>query len=354
MAAMNALMVEEIGKPIVLRKRPIPSPGEGEILVKVTVVGLNPYDHRIRDWGLYVQDRLPVVLGNDIAGVVEKLGPGVTAELRPGDHVFGQTNYDHASLSDQCGLQEYCLLDVCAVAKIPAGLTDDDGASLVCNIIASFWAIFGADGLGLPFPFSDSKNDSITAQQPHDYSKDTIVIIGAGSNCGKYAVQSCALAGFGRIVTTAGLTNEAELRSYGATHVIDRHAADVEQQIRNIVGDDLIYAFDAVNTDHTLGVSVLSGSKQGTLACIVPGKPEGDVGLKAAGYRDLFTQGKAHAQPELCRQFWTALPVWMAEGKIKATAWTVLEGGLDSGKVDAVLDSYRDGNWPKKQVHVHL
>lgn len=39
MATMDALMVEEIGKPIMLRKRPIPSPAEGEILVKVTVVG---------------------------------------------------------------------------------------------------------------------------------------------------------------------------------------------------------------------------------------------------------------------------------------------------------------------------
>lgn len=291
-----------------------------------------------------------MVLGNDIAGVVEKLGPGVTADLRPGDHVFGQTNYSHASISDQCGLQEYCLLDVCAVAKVPTGLTDDDGASLVCNIVAPFWAIFGGDGLNLPFPFP-IKNDTSTAR---DYSPDTIVIIGAGSNCGKYAVQSCALAGFGTIVTTASLTNEAELRSYGATHIIDRHAADGAQQIRDLVGDDLIYAFDAVNTDHTLGVTVLSGSKQGTLACIVPGKPEGDVGVKSAGFKDLFVQGQAHAQPQLCRQFWTALPGWMAEGKIKATAWEVLDGGLDSGKVDAVLDLYRDGNPPKKQVHVHL
>lgn len=314
---------------------------------------VNPYDHRIRDWGLYVQDRLPVVIGNDIAGVVEKLGPGVTADLRPGDHVFGQTNYDHANLSDQCGLQEYCLLDVCALAKVPPGLTDDDGASLVCNIIASFWCIFGADGLNLPFPFpADGKSDA--AQKPRDYSQETIVIVGAGSNCGKYAVQSCGLAGFGTIVATASLRNEAELKSYGATHVIDRHAEDVEQQIRDIVGDDLIYAFDAVNTDHTLGARVLSRSKQGTLACIVPGKAEGDVGPKQAGYKDLFTQGKAHNQPELCRQFWTALPRWMAEGKIKATAWEVQDGGLDSDKVNAVLDSYRDGNWPEKQVHVHM
>lgn len=63
-----------------------------------------------------------------------------------------------------------------------------------------------------------------------------------------------------------------------ATHVLSRHATDVEQQIRNIVGDNLICIFDTVNTDHTLGVRVLSGSKQGTLACIVPGKLEGDVG----------------------------------------------------------------------------
>lgn len=295
------------------------------------------------------------MLGNDIAGVVEKLGPGVTADLRPGDHIFGQTNYDHASLSDQCGLQEYCLLDVCAVAKVPAGLSDDDGASLVCNIIAPFWAIFGADGLNLPFPFpTNSDDDTVPAQQPRDYSQDTIVIIGAGSNCGKYAVQSCALAGFGTIIATASPTNERELRSYGATHVIDRHGSDIAQQIRSMVGDDLIYAFDAVNTDHTLGVSLLSNSKQGTLACIVPGKPEGPIGPKEAGYQDLFTQGKAHAQPELCRRFWSALPAWMADGKIKATAWDVLEGGLDGAKVDAVLDSYRDGEWPKRQVHVHL
>lgn len=298
------------------------------------------------------------MLGNDIAGVVEKLGSGVTADLHPGDHVFGQTNYDHASLSDQCGLQEYCLLDVYAVAKVPAGLTDDNGASLVCNIIAPFWAIFGADGLNLPFPFPIDNNDSsTTAQKPRDYSQETIVIIGGGSNCGKYAVQSCALAGFGTICATAGPANEAELRSYGVTHIIDRHAPDVAQQIRDTVGNELIYAFDAVNTDHTLGVSVLSASKQGTLACIVPGKPEnGDdaVGVKAAGYRDRFTQGKAHAQPELCRRFWTALPEWMAEGKIRATAWDVLEGGLDSGKVNKVLDSYRNGDWPEKQVHVHL
>ncbi|KAI9776216.1 MAG: hypothetical protein M1839_000537 [Geoglossum umbratile] len=347
MAAMKALVVEAVGKPIALIERPVPVPEEGEVLIKVTVVGLNPYDHRVRDWGLYVEGRLPVVLGNDIAGVVEQLGPGVTADFKPGDHIFGQTNYLKGT-SDQNGLQEYALLDAYTAAKIPSNLTDDDGASLVCNIVASFWAIFGAHGLNLAFPFPGQKPTI-------DYSSQTIVIIGAGSNCGKYAVQSCALAGFGTIVTTASKAkNESDLLSYGATHVLDRHAPDIDAQIRAVVGDDLIYAFDAVNVDHTLGVSVLSSTKRGTLACIVPGKAdETKIGEKKAGYEDKFIQGQSHNQPALGAAFWKNLPRWMEQGKIRATGWDVIEG-LDREKVDKVLDDYRDGRQPPKQVHVHL
>lgn len=353
MATMDALMVEAVGKPVIKTKRPIPIPSEGEILIKVTVVGLNPYDHRVRDWGLFVEHRLPVVIGNDIAGTIEKLGPNTSTSLKVGDHVFGQTNYLKES-SDQSGLQEYCLLDAYTCAKIPEGLTSDDGASLVCNIVASFWAIFGVQGHAFPFPFP-AEDNNIVKEDNVDFSKETILIIGAGSNCGKYAVQLSALAGFGTIIVIADLSkNESDLRSYGATHFIDRHASDVEAQVRNIVGDGLIHALDAVNVDHTLGVSVLSNTKKGALVCLVPGKvDEEKIGKKQMGFEDKFSQGISHNQPELAKKFWKWLPVWMREGKVKSTGWTVLEG-LDAEKVNVVLDEYRDGNWPSKQVHVHL
>lgn len=314
---------------------------------------VNPYDFRVRDWGLYVEGRLPVVLGNDIAGTVEELGPNTSTPLKPDDHIFGQTNY-LKNTSDQCGLQEYCLLDAYTCGKIPENLTDDDGASLVCNIVAPFWAIFGVDGLDLPFPFP---SEDAVAQNQVDHSEETILIIGAGSNCGKYGVQVCGLAGFGTIIAVADRgKHESDLRSYGATHVIDRHADDVEAQVRDVVGDDLIYAFDAVNSDHTLGASCLSNTRRGTLACIVPGTvaDEGEMAAKKrAGFEDRFVQGQSHNQPELARKFWHRLPAWMAEGKIRSTGWTVLEG-LDPDKVNAILDSYRDNRWPEKQVHVHL
>ena len=313
---------------------------------------MNPYEHAVRDYGLFVQDRLPVVLGNDIAGVVENLGPSAPSTLRVGDHVFGQTNYLKES-DDQCGLQEYCLLDAYTVAKIPVGLSDDDGASLVTSVVSPFWAIFGADGLDLPFPFPA---EDAPAEHPIDYSKESIVVIGAGANCGKYAVQVCALAGFGTIVATADRAkNEAQLRRYGATHVVDRHASDVEAQIRAIVGDDLIYALDIVNSDYTLGVSVLSNTRRGVLSTLVPGKVEDveKIGEKKVGYEARWIQGQSHNQPELGRKFWKFLPVWMTEGRIQAVPWDVLQG-LDPEKVNRVLDVYRDGGRPVRQVHVHL
>ncbi|KAL8926661.1 MAG: hypothetical protein Q9208_002735 [Pyrenodesmia sp. 3 TL-2023] len=350
---MDALMVETVGQPIIKGKRPIPTPSEGEVLIKVTVVGLNPYEHRVRDWGLYVEGRLPVVLGNDIAGTITSVGPNTPSHLKPGTHVFGQTNYLKRS-NDQSGLQEYALLDAYTVAPVPSNLSDDDGASLVCNFITPFWAIFGADGLALPFPFEDEDED----KKAIEYGAQTIVVVGAGSNCGKYAVQICALAGFGRIIVTADAARSGnELRSYGATHVVDRHAGaeDVARQIRALVGDGLVYAFDAVNVDHTLGLSLLSDSRKGTLACIVPRMAElGDVGEKREGYEDRFVQGQSHNQPELGAKVWKWLPVWMEQGKVKSTGCGDVIEGLDVERVNKVLDDYRDGRQPPKQVHVHL
>ena len=244
------------------------------------------------------------------------------------------------------------------MAKVPKGLTLDDGASLCCNIVAPFWAIFGADGLALPFPFP-SEAPSSSSTPPFDFSSATIVIIGAGSNCGKYGIQTCSVAGFGTIVAVASTSKPdaiSTLKSYGATHVVDRSGSNEEiaARIRAIVGDDLIYAFDAVNVDHTLGVSILSSHTRGTLACIVPGKADdSQIGTKHAGYDDKFTQGQSHNQPQLGAQFWKAIPGWMESGRVKSTGWSVIRG-LDREKVNEVLDAYRDDRWPEKQVHVHV
>ena len=133
---------------------------------------------------------------------------------------------------------------------------------------------------------------------------------------------SCALVVFGIIIATANKSKDkAELRHYGATKVINHHSPDAEQQIQGITGDDLVYAFDAVNLDHTFGVSILSNTERGTLAAIVTGniRHPVDIGKKKVGYEDKFIGGQSYNQPALGAKLWKWLLVWMKEGIMKAT-----------------------------------
>ena len=348
-STQKAIVVEDVGKHAVIAERPVPTPQQGEILVQITVAALNPYDKHVRDMGLYVSHRLPVVLCNDMAGIVRAIGPDTTTDLKVGDHVFGQTNY-LKDTSDQCGLQQYALLDTAiGCAKVPEGFSDNEAATMITNVVSPFLAIFGGHGMDLKFPFPGTEDAG------RDYSKETIVIIGGGSNNGKYAVQLCKLAGFGKIVVTANKTkNEQILNDYGATHVIDRNGSDVEveEAIRAIVGDDLLYSLDCVNLDHNLAVSILSTTKKGIMVGLIPGfQNDFKFKEKAAGFEEKFIQGQSHNQPELGKKIWEFIPKWIVEGKIRSTGWTAVEG-MDVEKVNKVLDDYGIGVVPPKQVHV--
>jgi len=69
-----------------LGSRSIPSPGAGQLLVKIQSAALNPVDYKIKDTGMTVT-HYPAILGTDIAGIVEELGEGVN-NFRKGDRVL--------------------------------------------------------------------------------------------------------------------------------------------------------------------------------------------------------------------------------------------------------------------------
>jgi alcohol dehydrogenase, propanol-preferring len=99
---MKAAVVEEFGKPLVIKEVPVPEPGYGEVLVKVITSGVCHTDLHVRDGDWHVKPKLPIIPGHEGAGVVVKLGPGVTT-LKIGDRV------GHAWLHDSCGGCDYCL-----------------------------------------------------------------------------------------------------------------------------------------------------------------------------------------------------------------------------------------------------
>jgi NADPH:quinone reductase len=307
-------------------------------LLKVNVAGINPHDEKARDWGLFIAQHLPAVLTNDVAGTVVALGPGVT-KYQIGDRIVSHAGFSGGNWS-QSGLQEYAINDIGAGFKVPDNVTNEEAATLPTNIIAPLFGLFdNVRGIGIPAPWSEEAKS-------FDYKGITLLIIGGGSSCGKFAVQLANLAGIGRIVVVGG--PEDELKQYGATHVLDRHGGFdvVLERIRNVVGDDLEYAFDAINPppDQILGLNALSSTKKGKLARLLPTGPvdESKVVGKKAGFELISVFGSSQATPGLAYPFWERVPEYLTSGKIKTLNF-VLKDGLTAENVNEVLDRYRDG-----------
>jgi NADPH:quinone reductase len=304
----------------------------------VDVAGINPHDQKARDLGLFISNLLPAVLTNDVAGTVVALGPGVT-KYQIGDRVLSHAGFEGANWN-QTGLQEYAINDIGAGFKIPEGVTSEEAATLPTNIIAPLFGLFSSSkGVGIPAPWSEEAKS-------FDYAGTSVLILGGGSNCGKFAVQLAKLAGIGKIIAVGG--PEDELKGYGATHILDRHGGNdvVLEGIRAIVGDDLEYAFDAINppTGQILGVNALSSTKKGKLARLLPTGPldESKITAKKAGYELINVFGISQVLPELAYPFWERVPEFLSSGKIKPLNF-VLKEGLTAEHANEVLDGYRDG-----------
>lgn len=209
---------------------------------------------------------------------------------------------------------------------------------------------FEPQNLDLPAPWISSAGSPALKKQ-------SILIVGGGSNCGRFATQLAALAGFGTIVVVGG--DETQLKSFGATHVIDRHGGHdkVLRDIRGIVSDDLIYAFDAINNppQQHLAINALSGSKQGTLARLTHSRGVLDESLiheKSKGYVLKNVIGVSNLKPDVVKPFWTSVSQFLVEGKIKPLEY-VVHKGLDVEKVNEVLDRYGKGE-RVVQTHFHV
>lgn len=284
-----------------------------------------------------------------MVGSIVTLGPGI-AGFKIGDRVFSQSKVmEH---TDTAGLQQYALLSTNLCARIPPDLSDDQAATIPVNSLAPFVALFHETGLGLPPP---GTNDA----RMFGYKEKTLLIIGAGSNCGKFGVQFAKMVGFGTIIALASLSSETMLKSYGATHIVDRHQGHegIKEKVMEITGgDNVLYVYDAFNSDHTLAVTLLSGTEKGVVAVLLPTKmiDKERVGVKKMGYDVRKVFAASHALPEFCAKlFWENMPRWIESSGIKPLDFKVVEGGLNADAVNKVLDDYRDGKDPGGKWHVH-
>src|SRR5256714_8171630 len=133
---MRAVVVHETGGPDVLRLEETqpPSPQEGEVLIRVQAVSVNPVDWKYR--GGYAPKPLPAVLGNDVSGAIEESRAEGYAE---GDEVFG--------IAASGGYAELATTSAAVIAKKPAAVTHDQAAAIPVAGLTAWQALFDRAGL---------------------------------------------------------------------------------------------------------------------------------------------------------------------------------------------------------------
>jgi NADPH:quinone reductase-like Zn-dependent oxidoreductase len=206
-SSMMAWRVHEFGPPDVMRfeQVPRPSPGAGEVLVKVEAVGVGPWDAWIRAGKSALPQPLPLTLGSDLSGEIVDVGTDVS-DLRAGDQIYGVTNPRFIG-----AYAEYALASAAMIARKPASLTYMEAASVPVIAVTAWQALF---------------------DQAQLKTGQTVVIQGAAGNVGSYAVQLALRAGLRTIAIAAG-DDIPFLRNLGATTVIDYRTQRFEEEVRN-------------------------------------------------------------------------------------------------------------------------
>ena len=125
---MKAVVIHEYGGPEVLKYEdiPRPEPKDDQLLIRVIAAGVNPVDGMIRS-GMFAKEgnrAFPIILGGDVAGVVEKVGSKIT-KFKAGDPVFA-----YVSLDNSGGYAQYAVVTEREAAPKPKSLTYVEAAAV--------------------------------------------------------------------------------------------------------------------------------------------------------------------------------------------------------------------------------
>jgi len=213
-AEMKAIQIHETGGPEVLRvcDLPIPSPGPGEVLIRVEAVGVNFIDIYFRK-GQY-KAALPWIPGSEAAGTIEELGPGVNG-FAAGDLV--------ASVSVLGSYAEYALVSAAQIVKVPEGLSPEKAAAAMLQGMTAHYLSHST------FPLK---------------AGDTALVHAGAGGVGLLLTQMASRIG-ARVITTVSTPEKAELsREAGASEVILYTDVDFEAEVKRLTGGkgvDVVY-----------------------------------------------------------------------------------------------------------------
>ncbi|KAH9907402.1 zinc-binding dehydrogenase [Xylariomycetidae sp. FL2044] len=224
---------------------PTPSPGEGEILVKVSYVGQNP-----TDWKGVEHSPPGRIIGCDFVGTVAEANG---SQWREGQRVAGWVQGQRED-PVRGAFAEYLVTEASLVFAVPDNVADAEAATVPLAFATAVQALF--QRLKLPEPSRPAK------------TAFPFLVAGATTSVGKYAVQLAKLAGL-YVVATGSAKNHALLRALGADATIDYRDADWAEQVRKVTHDGLEHAFECVGDARSV-LPAMSPTKGGHVVSILP------------------------------------------------------------------------------------
>lgn len=262
---MKAAVLRDFTQPIAIEEIPTPEPGEGEVLIRVRACGVCHSDLHLAegDWEqLKPITKLPLILGHEVAGVVDKLGPGVT-ELAVGDRVgvpwlhwtCGECEYCREGREVLCskqtitgvmvdgGYAEFLKAKASHVARIPAALSFEEAAPLFCAGLTVYRAL---------------KSAGLAAGQ-------RVAVFGVGG-LGHLAIQIVKARGAVPVAVDIADDKLALARELGAAHTINSVAEQPRKAMRALGGAHIVVVTSASKAAYETALQCVR--KGGTLAVV--------------------------------------------------------------------------------------
>jgi NADPH:quinone reductase-like Zn-dependent oxidoreductase len=198
-------MVEKYGGEAGMRAAELPDPrvGADDVMVKIHATGVNPLDLRLRngDFKLLLPYRLPLVLGNDLAGTVVRVGPSVT-RFAVGDEVYARPDKDRIGT-----FAELIAVHQDDLAPKPATLTMTEAASLPLVALTAWQAL---------------------VERAHVQPGEKVLVHAGAGGLGSIAVQLAKALG-AHVATTVSTAKVDLAKDLGADVVVDYRNQDFEE-----------------------------------------------------------------------------------------------------------------------------
>lgn len=219
---MRAVMCEAFGPPetLVLKEVADPEPGKGQVRIAIEAVGVNFPDTLIIENKYQFKPELPFAPGGEVAGVVDKIGEGVT-NAKVGDKVMAMTLHG--------GFAEKIVVDAKALLTRPDGMPGD--------IAAAFTMTYGTSMHALK-------------QRANLQAGETLLVLGAGGGVGLAAVEIGKQMGATVIAAASSAEKLAAAKAGGADHLINYAEEDLRARLKEITGGNGVDVFyDPVGGD---------------------------------------------------------------------------------------------------------